>query len=116
MPDTALAHLTVQSPDGTELFSWDKDRIAWLSAIINLAEPDEIIPFIERCGFLQQIIEAHPEELEPRFIRHIEGGIAMHPAIYFAAGNAEIDWNGDFECFDFESFKSFLTKWVQQGY
>lgn len=116
LPESALLSLSAQHPNGTELFTWDRDRIVWLSAIINLAEIGEAIPFITRRGCLTKLIEEHSEELMPRYIRHINGGIAMHPAVYYASGNAEIIGTDD-KCIDFESFNSCLLEWVQlNGY
>lgn len=116
-PEELSVHLSAVSPDGTELFSWDHDRRVWLAAVINNTNISELIPFIKRWDCLHLLIAEHSEYFVPRYIRPTEDGTALHPAIYYAAGNAKVvSKNEDVE-FDCETFKSALAEWVKlRGY
>jgi hypothetical protein len=116
-PEELSMELTAVSPDGTELFSWDHDRRVWLAAVINNTDISELIPFIKRWDCLQQLIAEHSEEFEPQYIRSIDGGTALHPAIYHAAGNANVVGKNENVKFDRESLKEALAEWIQfRGY
>ncbi|HXE95900.1 MAG TPA: hypothetical protein VN642_05820 [Dongiaceae bacterium] len=116
-PEELSAQLSAVLPDGTELFSWDHDRRVWLMAIINNADISELIPFIKRRDCLHQLIDEHSEEFEPRYIRSFDGGVALHPAIYHAAGKAEVVGEDENVEFDREAFKAALAEWVKyNGY
>jgi hypothetical protein len=106
-----LVQLSAVLPGGTELLSWDHDRRAWLAAIISIASVDEVIPFITRRQCLHQLIAEHFNELAPQYIRLVDRGIALHPAIYHAAGNVDIvtDSYGNTR-FDSEVFMMALVK------
>jgi len=112
-PEELSSQLSAVLPDGAELFSWDHDRRVWMATIINNANIGEVIPFIKRRDCLHQLIAEHSEEFEPRYIRPINGGIALHPAIYHAAGKAEVVGEDDNVEFDRETFKAALAEWVK---
>ncbi len=116
-PENMLLNVNAIMPDGSKLFSWDSDYIVWLSAIITNAKAYEVFPFVKRRRCLRRLIAAHSDEFEPRFIRQIDGITKIHPAIYHAAGNAEvIDEHDDVE-FGLDTFRMALTEWVlQKGY
>ncbi len=116
-PDELSMQLTAVSADGTELFSWDHDRRVWLASVINNTDSSELIPFLKRRDCLNDLIAEHSKEFEPRYIRPTEVGIALHPAIYHAAGNAKVIGENEHAKFVRESFKSALAEWVQlRGY
>lgn len=116
-PEELSMEISAVLPDGTELFSWDHDRRVWLVAIINNADIGEVIPFINRRDCLHQLIDEHSEEFEPRYIRLTDGGVALHPAIYHAAGNAKVVGKNEEVAFDRETFKAAMAEWEQiRGY
>lgn len=110
-PEDVSSLLSAVTADGNELFSWDHDRRVWLAAIIRNAAVDEVIPFIKRRDCLHQLIAEHSEELEYKYIRTTDTGVALHPAIYHAAGNAHVIEENEKVVFDRETFMSALTKW-----
>jgi hypothetical protein len=104
--------LSAVTADGEELFTWDHDRRVWLAAIICNTTADEVIPFVKRRDCLHQLIAEHSEELEPEYIRPSYGGsIALHPAVYHAAGIANVIDENEIVVFDYETFKAALTAW-----
>ncbi len=116
-PDELELQLFAFLPDGTEMFNWDHDRMMWLSTVIDNTSVKELIPFITRRDCLHQVIAEHSKELESRFIIPNEYSIALHPAIYFAAGKANVVEEGENVVFDRESFSAALAEWVQiHGY
>ena len=109
-----LMHLSALRPDGTEIFSCDRDRLVWLSAIISNAKPHEVMPFIKRRECLNQLLEEHFDNIGTEFVRRIEGGFAMHPAIYYATGKTEVILIVDDVHFDFEMFRGSISEWVKK--
>lgn len=104
--------LSAVTADGEELFSWDYDRRVWLAAIIACTTVEEVIPFVKRRDCLHQLIAEHSEELVPKYIRPLLGGsFALHPAVYHAAGQANIVGENEKVVFDRETFMSALMKW-----
>lgn len=107
--------LSAVTADGEELFTWDYDRRVWLAAIIANTTVEEVIPFIKRRDCLHQLIAEHSEELEPKYIRPSFGGsIALHPAVYHAAGNANVIDENEKAEFDRKTFMSALEEWQLQ--
>jgi hypothetical protein len=116
-PETLSLELIAWRPDGTKMFTWDHDHRVWISTIVANTKVEEVIPFIKRRQCLHRLIAKHSTEFEPRFIRQTQGSIAIHPAIYYAAGNADVVEKQDQAHFDIETFRSALAEWVLlEGY
>jgi hypothetical protein len=116
-PEELSQPLALELPDGTKLFSWDHERSIWMVAIISNANVYEVIPFVSRRDCLNQLILEHSKEFEPQYIRPTDGGIALHPAIYHAAGKAKVIGKNKDVKFDCDTFKAALAEWVQfRGY
>jgi len=111
-PEKLSLKLIARRPDGTKMFSWDHDHMVWISAIIAIADVGEVIPFEMRRQCLHRLIAKHSKEFEPRFIRQTEGSTALHPAVYHAAGKAEIVGEQNQVHFDIKTFRTALAEWV----
>lgn len=103
---------TVTNPDNTILFAGDYEDLVWVAALIEYADVNEIVPFQMRRECLIQIIEEYLEEFRPRFVRKINEGFALHPAIYYAAGNATVFNECENPKFDFETFMFAIAEWL----
>ena len=111
-PETLSLELVVRRADGTNMFTWDHDHMAWISAIIANTDVGEVIPFIMRRQCLHRLIAKHSKEFEPRYIRQTEGITDLHPAVYHAAGNAKVIDEQDQTNFDIKTFRSAVAEWV----